>query len=166
MADDNIIAFNKETIEDLRTKKVLRETEETIDLSPVAIGEKVVGTLNDFERPLFVECVLLDAELRELSRELQARSHEQLADAVRRSADPSKLIDNLNKDILFPTAEDAEEYYSILTRVELLRALFNASLRERFGHSVILGVRLGFQVARVRLKYDTAANLKAAHGLS
>jgi len=166
MSADNVVRLHPEievktteldahAIEDLRKRAILRDVEHTIELEPFGPGDTQVGVLTDFERAVYVERAALWDELQELHKELTARAFEMLASAVRKSDRPDQIGENIDKTMLFPTKEDAEAYFSLETRFQHLTAVYNSSIRERYGHGGLYGVRTGFTVVRTGYKYET-----------
>jgi hypothetical protein len=159
---ENVIQLNKDTIDELKRKKLLREQQESIELPPVGPGETVIGYLTDEERQLYTEMVTLDHELQESSRELQARSLEMVAASVRKSETPHHVAQNLDDTILFPSKEEAEGHYKIETTLNYLKAIYAMSLRERYGYTGIYGVRTNFCVVRTGYRHKLPDELKNA----
>ncbi|MET4190642.1 MULTISPECIES: hypothetical protein [unclassified Bradyrhizobium] len=154
---------NVVTIEELKQKKLLRDQQEAIELSPVAPGETMIGYLTDDERTIYTEMVTLDNELQESSKELQARAYEMVAASVRKSDKPMNINQNLDDSILFPNNEEAEEHFKIETKLTYLKAVFAMCLRDRYGHTGIYGVRSNFCVIRKGYRHKLPDELKNAH---
>lgn len=156
-----IPTIDEATIIDLKQRKMLREQQAAVELDPVGPGETIIGYLTDPERALYCEMATLQTELNELQKEQHARSFEMLAHATRLSDKPQDTIKNLDDTILFPTMEEAEEYYALETRFHYLRALYMSNVRDRYkAHSAILGARTGFSVVRVGYKHKIPDELK------
>lgn len=153
-----------ETIDSLRERKIIRDISQNIDLDPVNPGERIVGYLNNEERILFIEVASIDDELEELAREQHARSLEMFAKAVRNTATGKNPLRNMDGTILFPSEEAAEEYFGLMTNLEYLRAIYNNSIRSRYGHSKVLGVRQGFAVVAIRSKYEIPPEVIEQYG--
>jgi len=161
---DNVVKFyssdapveqklDKGAIDDLRRKKLLRDHQENIHLDPVGPGEKHIGYLTDEERVVYTEMAVLRGELDDRVKELQARTLEMFAASIRKSGKPEDVQGNIDEKIIFPTDEEAEDFFSQETRFEYLRAIYNNSVRERYGHAAVYGVRSDFAVVRVGYKY-------------
>jgi len=160
--DDNVIRLNPDTIEDLKKRKLLREQQEAVELEPVGPGEIHIGYLEDSERTVFTEMASLHTELESKRKELTARTLEMFAAAVRGSETPQNINEHIDETIIFPSVEEAEEFYGLETRFQYLQALFNSSLRDRYGHRAVYGVRSNFSVVRVMYKHKLAHEIK--HG--
>lgn len=152
----NVFQFNPDSLDELRRRKLIRETEETIELEGIAMGETLVGELNDTERALYIEIASLHAGLNDLHRELVAKTLDIYATSVRETNTPLQAHEKFMKDHhkVFPSADDAEEYFAMQTKYEYLRAYYNFCIRERFGHGWTYGVRRGWQVVRTERKYE------------
>ncbi len=160
---DNVSAnIDEAVIIDLRQRKLLREQAEHVELDSVMPGENIVGYLTTEERLVYCEIVTLGAEFNDLNREIRARSYEMIAAAVRHSDKPDDLHKNLDEAIMFPNLEEAEEFFSMETKLSHLRAIFQSSIRERYGHSGIYGVRNSFSVVRTGYKHKLLDELKKA----
>jgi len=165
MGSDNVVRLipntkelrnelDMETIFDLRRRAILRDQESHIELDPVGPGEVQCGNLTDEERIVFVEMAALSRELSDLEKELTARAFEMVASAVRKSNTPADLPANIDQSQMFPSRDEAESFFAHETRLQYLRAVFNSSIRERYGHGAIYGVRTGYTVVRVGYKYE------------
>lgn len=162
-SDSTAPKIDEALIIDFKSKKLISEQQGSIDLDPVGPGETVIGYLPDPERVIYCEMAMLKTELEELSKEQTARSLEMYAGAVRSSDKPQDLYKNLDDTILFPTMEEAEEYFQRDTRLKYLQALYWSSVRDRYkAHSAILGVRTGFAVVRIGYKHKIPDELRQA----
>jgi len=161
-APTNVFEFTPETIEELRRKKLIRDSDGLIELEAVQLGEERVGELSDTERALFIEIVHLTSELSDMVRELTARSLDIYAESIRGTATPHDAHRRFLErgDHVFPSAEEAETYFAMQTRFEYVKAYFNYCLRERLGHSRIYGVRRGFVVITSGNKYTLPMDQK------
>ena len=172
---DNVVKFysteapveqklDKDAIEELRRKKLLRDHQENISLDPVGPGEKHIGYLTNEERVVYTEMAVLRGELDDRTKELQARTLEMFAASIRKSGKPEDVQGNIDEKIIFPTDEEAEDFFLQETRFEYLRAIYNNSIRERYGHAAFYGVRSDFAVVRVGYKYKSTDNTYAHQG--
>jgi hypothetical protein len=157
---ENVVRLDQTMIEDLKKKRVLREREEAIELDPVGPGESMIGVLTEEERVVFTELYALTNDLDALSKELSARSLEMIADAMRKSDKMDQISHNMDLSKVFPTDDDAEEFFSLESRLEYLRAIYNTSLRDRYGHRAVYGVRSGFTVVRVAYKHKLPSDVR------
>lgn len=151
--DENVVRLDPTTIDELKRKKLLREKQESVELDPVGPGETMIGVLTDEERMVFTEMALLRAELEDRSKELTARALEMFAGAIRKSERQEQFEENLDTKIMFPTEEDAKEFFALETHFEYLKAVYNSSIRDRYGHHAVYGVRSNFTVVRTGYKY-------------
>lgn len=157
-----VVRLDAATIEDLKSKRILREREEAVELDPIGAGETQIGVLTDEERQVFCELYALSNELDVMSKELSARSLEMIADAMRKTDKMEQIHKQMDLTKVFPTDADAEEFFSLETRIEYLRAIYQSSIRERYGHRAIYGVRAGFTVVRVAFKHKLPSDVRAS----
>jgi len=146
--------LDQETLFDLRRRSILKSQETSMELDPLGPGETQCGVLTDEERIVFTEIAVITRELSDLEKELSARAFEMVANAIRKSDIPAQVQDNIDQSQMFPSKEDAENFFSHETRLQHLRAVFNSSIRERYEHGAIYGVRTGFVVVRTGYKYE------------
>lgn len=151
--DENVIKLDAELIEELRRKKLLRQQEQYIELDPVGPGESTIGVLTAEERQVFTEMALLRNDIDLRQKELSARALEMYANAIRKSDKVEQIDENIDTSVMFPTEEDAKEFFAIETHFEYLRAIYNSSIRDRYGHHAVYGVRANFTVVRIGYKY-------------
>lgn len=153
MSNDNVLPFS---IEDMRKKNILRDDDQPVELAPVGPGEVMLGVLSPDEQAVYNEMSRLSVEIEDMSRELNARYLELTAAAIRQSADPSKLYNNLQRQWknLFPTKEEAEAFFLAQTQFEYVQSHFNYMVRSRLGYGAVYGVRSNYTVVRVNYKYE------------
>ena len=151
--DENVIRLDATTIEELKRKKLLRERQEAVELDPVGPGESMIGVLTEEERIVFSEMALLRGDIDGRQKELTARALEMFAAAMRKSDKPEQIEENIDTSMMFPTEEDAKEFFALETHFEYLKAIYNSSIRDRYGHHAIYGVRSGFNIVRIGYKY-------------
>lgn len=151
--DEVVVRLDADKIAELRRKKLIRDQEESIELDPIDFGEIQIGILTPEERTLFMNSSMLLNEINSIERECTARLLEMTADSVRKSERLDQVKDNLDQSKMFPSKEEAEDYFRRWTNLEYIKAEFNMSLRERFGHVGVYGVRKDFVVVRVGYKF-------------
>ncbi len=153
-SDDNIVTLSPDTIEDLKKRGLLRDAEEDIELPPFGPGMERVDTLNAEERMVFCDIVTSEAVLDDWIKEITARAHEKAAKHVRATNTPEQALEELSKDMIFESDDEAEEYYGEIYRKEVLSSMFWYNVRKRlslFGAN--LAICHGFAVARGGYKY-------------
>lgn len=163
--EDKVVAFGPGRLDEaaltqLKEKRLLREKQEAVELEYVGPGEVTIGVLTHEERVIYTEMCLVRAEIDIAYKELRARSHEMIAKAIRNADLPENVLRHLDETVLFPSEEDAKDHYAMETQYQYLRAVFDMSVRERYGHHAVYGIRSGFTVVRVGYKYKLPQELK------
>lgn len=150
-----VVKLDAALIEDLKRRRILRDQAKSVDLDPVGPNETPIGVLTTEEQELFCELFSLSNERIAFNKELTARSLEMVAKALRDTPEDKmqEIQQNFDLAMVFPTDDDAEEFFSLESRIAYIRALYDTSVRDRYGHRAVYGVRQGFTVVRIAYKH-------------